>query len=389
MRVCITHMRHAHTGGAERYLNYLARHLCERGHDVTVACRSHKEPPHPKVRFVVLHDFALGPAWRRWAFAKAVERHVRDQGREYDAVLGLAHTWSQDVVRMSSGCYQTHLDAMSGFLGAASTRTTRLLPKDRVALAIEKRTFHPGAYRRVITNSAMVKRDVVLRYGVPEAAVEVIHNGVDLDRFHPRHRTGKGMEIRREAGFSADHIVFLFLGSGFPRKGLDLLLEAFPAVHRQCPQARLLIVGNDSGHAAYEAHARKLGIANVVRFLGGRSDVEACYGASDVYVLPTRYDPFANATVEALATGLPVITTDSNGGSELIEPEVQGSVVSIADGVPALGRALQAWCDPVRIRVASVAARALAEHHGVQGKMLVAEQLLEAVAAEKQRASSG
>ncbi|MGH8454427.1 MAG: glycosyltransferase family 4 protein [Nevskiales bacterium] len=386
MRICLTHMRHAHTGGTERYLNYLAHYLCGRGHAVTIVCRSHTEPPHPQARFVVLHDFALGPAWRRWAFARAVERYVREHGHEYDMVFGLGRTWSQDVLRMGGGCYQTQIGAMSGFLGAASSRSTRLQPKDRVALAIEKKTFAPGACRRVITNAAMVKRDLMRRYAVPDSAVEVIYNGVDLERFNPRHRTGQGAGIRRAAGFTPEHIVFLFLGSGFPRKGFDLLLEAFPAVLKSHPAARLLVVGQDSGQAAYEARAAELGVPQAVKFLGGRPDAEACFGAGDVYVLPTRYDPFANATLEALASGLPVITTDTNGGGELIEPGVQGSVISLDDGVEGLGRTLLAWCDPARIATASVAARMLAERHGIESKLQATERLLEAVAEEKRHA---
>ncbi|HXG29922.1 MAG TPA: glycosyltransferase family 4 protein [Nevskiales bacterium] len=383
MRICLTHMRHAHSGGTERYLNYLAQYLCERGHEVTIVCRSHRESPHPRARFVVLHNFALGPGWRRWAFARAVERYVRKHGNEYDVVFGLGRTWSQDIVRMGGGCYQTQLDAMSDFVGAASSRPTQLRFKDRVALAIEQRCFAAGAYRRIITNAAMVKRDVMQRYGVPEAAIEVIYNGVDLERFHPRHRDGRGAVIRREAGFAPDHVVFLFLGSGFPRKGLDLLLEAFPFVTATHPHARLLVVGRDSGQPRYEARARALGIANEVRFLGARTDPEACYGAADVYVLPTRYDPFANATIEALASGMPVVTTDSNGGSELIESDVQGSVFSLSDGREKLVQALRTWCDAGRIQQASIAARRLAERHGIESKMQATLDLLQAVAAEK------
>lgn len=389
MRICLTHMRHAHTGGTERYLNYLAHYLCEQGHEVTIVCRSHKEAPHAAVRFVVLHNFALGPAWRRWAFARAVEAYVDRHGSEFDVIFGLGRTWSQDVVRMGGGCYQTQIDAMSGFLGAASSRTTRLQWKDRAALAIEKRTFQPGAYRRVITNAEMVKRDVMHRHAVPGTAVEVIYNGVDLERFNPRHRTGEGAKIRRLAGFGSEHLVFLFLGSGFPRKGFDLLLEAFPKVHQQYPAARLLVVGKDSGQAGYEKRAQVLGISQAVRFLGGRSDAEACFGAADVYVLPTRYDPFANATIEALASGLPVITTTGNGGGELIDQNVHGNVISLEDGVEGLVRVMQSWCDPERVAQASLAARKLAEQHGIKSKMQSTEQLLMTVAEEKRGAQQG
>src|SRR5687768_10877590 len=175
MRICLTHMRHADVGGTERYLNHLSQFLCERGHDVTIVCRSHKAAPHPKVRFEVLRSFALGPAWRRWAFARAVERYVHKRGQHYDLIFGLGRTWSQDVVRVGGGCYWSQLEAMSaGYLGAARGRTRRLRPTDRVALKIEARTFTPGNFRHVIANSGMTRRDILARYAIDPALVEVI-----------------------------------------------------------------------------------------------------------------------------------------------------------------------------------------------------------------------
>lgn len=386
MRICLTHMRHAQMGGTERYLNHLAHHLCERGHEVTIVCRSHTEPPHPAVRFERLRSFALGPAWRRWAFARAVERYVHANRQRFDVIFGLGKTWSHDVVRMGGGCMRTHLDLMAhGFAGPAASRTVRLRPTDYVALAIERRTFTPGAYRRIITNSGMVKRDVMNRYPIDPDRIEVIHNGVDVERFHRRRWQDQGAELRRQAGFGPDALVFLFLGSGFPRKGLDLMLDAFPAVLAQHPHARLLVVGRDSAQTSYERYARERGIADCVRFLGARSDPEVCYAASDVYVLPTRYDAFAFSVLEALASGLPVVTTESCGAAELIEPGVQGSVISVScpirEAVDRLSGVLLDWCDRDRIRRTAPLARQLAEQHDIKLKLAQTERMLEHVAA--------
>src|SRR6185295_18991211 len=107
MRLALTHLRHARTGGTERYLNGLAGFLAARGHEVTIVCRSHAAPPHPAVRFETLRGLALGGAWRTWSFARAVERHVTEHGaesalagRRYDLVVGLGRTWTQDVLRL-------------------------------------------------------------------------------------------------------------------------------------------------------------------------------------------------------------------------------------------------------------------------------------------------
>jgi UDP-glucose:(heptosyl)LPS alpha-1,3-glucosyltransferase len=369
MRICLTHMRHANSGGTELYLNYLAAYLCERGHDVTIVCRSHGELPHPRARFVVLRSFALVKTWRMWAFARSVERHIRST--PYDVVLGLGKTWNQDVIRLGGGSHRTFLESMNG----SDAATSRLRLKDRLALGIERRALAAGTCRHIIVNSQMVRHDIMTRYDVPSAKIEVIYNGVDIERFHPRNRAA-GAEIRQAAGFGPEHLVFLFLGSGYKRKGLDLLLKAFQVVAKARPEARLLVVGYDSDLESYRKQAQQLGCGKKVHFLGGRSDPEYCYGAADVYVLPTRYDPFANSTLEALATGLPVITTDGNGGGELIEAGVQGGVVPLRDGVGGLSAELLRWCDASRIRIASDAARRLAEQHDHLSKMKATEQVL-------------
>ena len=143
-------------------------------------------------------------------------------------------------------------------------------------------------------------------------------------------RAGAGAALRAELGFAAGEPVVLFLGTGYARKGLDLLIDAFPALLAREPRARLLVVGYDSARASFEQRARELGIAGRVTFSGGRADPEAWYTAADLYALPTRYDPAAYTTLEALASGLPVITSTTNGAGELIEPRVQGSLVDVA-----------------------------------------------------------
>jgi UDP-glucose:(heptosyl)LPS alpha-1,3-glucosyltransferase len=375
MNICLTHLRHAdHGGGTERYLNYLAHHLAEHGHAVTILCRTHENPPHPRVRFVAMHDFALGKAWRLWAFARAVERHV--QSAHYDVVFGMGKTWSQDAICLNGGSHVTYMEIMlheprGGF------RPGYFRFKDRVAMYIERRALSSPECRKIVAISDMVRRDVIGRYDLSPERVQLIYNGVDLKRFNPGYREREGLAIRQAAGFGPEHVVFLFLGSGYERKGLDLLIEAFPAVLAGCPNARLLVVGRDSSQSSYQARAKSLGIGSAVRFLGARSDPEACYGAADVYVLPTRYDPFAFTVLEALASGLPVVTTTTCGAGELIEGEVQGTRIALGeDDAKRLAGVLLSWCDPGRIRAARVAARQLAEKHDINAKLVELENLL-------------
>ncbi len=359
MHVALVHMRHADVGGTERYQNHLARHLAALGDRVTIVCRTHAEPPHPDVRFAELKGLALGGAWRMWSFAQAVEKHVR--AANYDVVYGLGKTWTHDAIRLGGGCHRTYLD-----LVADTSEGVRL--KDKLALKIEARALAKDAYRAIVTNSAMVKRDVIQRHGVPPEKVRVIHNGVDLERFHPRRKRDEGAKLRTELGLSSEARVLLFLGTGYARKGLDLVLDAFTEVVAKQPETRLVVVGRDSTPGSWRSLADGLGIADKVRFLGERRDAQACFAAADVYALPTRYDPFANSTLEALATGVPTVTSETNGAAELLEHRVQGSVLSSELPDESRARALAVellhWLDRDVARAGGERARALAEQHG-------------------------
>ncbi|MEW6073117.1 MAG: glycosyltransferase family 4 protein [Planctomycetota bacterium] len=382
MKIALVHLRHAGTGGTEGFLNHLVRHLAEHGHEPVVVCRRHEEPPHPAVRFVVRRSLAIGAGMRHWRFAVAVERHVRRTA--YDVVLGLGRTWSQDVLRLGGGCHRTWLETGYGAgRGRAIRAAGRARARHRVALWIEERALRPGVNRRVIANSEMVKRDVMARYGLPAEEVAVVHNGVDLERFHPRRRSGEGRQLRAALGIGPDELVVLFLGHGFARKGLDIALSAFPRLRKERRDAHLVVVGHDSAAGAFATLARRLGAGERVHFLGGRRDPEACYAAADLYVLPTRYDPFANSTLEALAAGLPVLTSDANGGAELIEPGVEGTVLPAAAGAAEWGATLAEWSAPARLTAAAPLARALAEAHSIESKMEQTTALLEEVALEK------
>lgn len=354
MRVALTLLRHRASGGVERVLDRTAAHLAEHGHDVTIVCRTHGQRPHPGVRFVTLRAPVPGAAWRLWAFARDVERHVTRQ--PYDLVYGLGHTFSQDVVRLADGLLTTHMQhALRSAADPRERWRLRTSLKWRLAERIQARALAPDAARLVIVNSDLVRADVLSQHDLAPEQVRTIPNGPDVERFHPGCRAA-GLELRRSLGWSERERVVLFLGTGYRRKGLRTLLDAFACVARSEPGARLLVVGRDSRPARFETQARRLGLGPRVRFLGERSDPERCYGAADLYALPTFYDPSANTTLEALAVGLPVITTHMDGSAPRVEPGHTGAVIEPGD-VPALAEALGTWLDPARAQAAREPAR--------------------------------
>jgi UDP-glucose:(heptosyl)LPS alpha-1,3-glucosyltransferase len=380
LRIALVQLRHGRVGGAERYLDTLAVELAGRGHHVTIVCLKHGAAPHPAVRFARLRAIHVGNDWRMRAFDRAARRHVRRA--KYDLVLGLGRTTCQDVIRFGGSCRETYyakviaptLPAWQRMLGRGRLRTA-------LSVALERRMFARGTYRRILVNSEMLRRELERRYDVGRVDVEVIHNGVDVERFHPRLRSGAGRALREELGYDDDARVVLFLGRGFARKGLDRLLEAFPGLLAEVSDARLLVVGDDDERARFDRAAARAGLGDVVTFLGQRNDPEACFAAADLHALPTRYDSFAYTVLESLATGVPVVTTRAAGAAEVVDDGVHGAVLGEECAPADLLAALVAWCDPARADAAAEACRARAETLTEARSAGRAADVLEAVAA--------
>jgi len=170
-----------------------------------------------------------------------------------------------------------------------------------------------------------------------------VRNGVPLDkfRFDPRLRE----KSRAKLKLKQDQIALLFAGSGWERKGLLFAIEAMALCKNR--KLRLLVAGRGEA-GPYKTTRLRFWREDPVQFLGEVGDLAAIYAAADIFILPTIYDPFSNACLEALASGLPVITTHSNGFSEIIEDGVHGSIVDNPANLIGLRDAIRFWSDQSR-----------------------------------------
>jgi UDP-glucose:(heptosyl)LPS alpha-1,3-glucosyltransferase len=172
---------------------------------------------------------------------------------------------------------------------------------------------------------------------------------------------------RRELGVADDAYVALFAGSGWERKGLKYAIDAAGQASRSKP---VLVVAGRGNRRTFAASDR-------VRFLGPVTDMNRYLSAVEVFILPTIYDPFSNACLEALGAGLPVITTTANGFSEIIEPGVEGEVVTEPSDVAALAAALEKWSDPRLRRAIKPRLQALAAKFDVASNFRATIELLD------------
>lgn len=320
MKIALIRQRYTPYGGAETYVRELARRIVERGHEVHMLAR---EWPADESGEIIFHRIPSrgGPSFIKLkAFAQAVAREI--DGADFDLVHSFERTYSQDVFRAGDGCHKEWLQRRARAKGRVREITDRINPKHRAFLDVERRLFSDSRLRLVLAISRQGKDEIVRHYGVPGDRVRVLYNGVDRERFHPGLRADHRESVRRELGIDREEPAALFVGTGFERKGLGEAIRSLP----HC-DLKLIVAGKDRP-APYETLARHLGVERKVVFTGPRPDVERLYGGADVFVLPSWYEPFGNVFLEALASGLPIVTTNEVGGAEAVEEGVNGYTVS-------------------------------------------------------------
>jgi len=303
-------------GGGETYAWNLARLLSSHGHQVHVYTST--VPRHPLPVNITIHQvptIGRSELLRVLSFGYNSRRLLRNN--RFDIIQGFGKScWYMDVFRPGGGIHRAYLQQNLLSLETPFYRLYRQLLrktslKDWIFLAIERFQYEGAGLKQVITNSHLTKGDLLRFYPYPANHIGVIYNGVDPTRFYP----GRGE--RRKGGERS--LSLLFVAHNFRLKGLSCLIKALSAVMTAEPRINLrLFIAGRGRQTPYIRYAQQLGCADRLVFLGPVADMPSCYRAADILVHPTFYDPSANVCWEAAASGLPVITTNFNGFSELM-----------------------------------------------------------------------
>lgn len=329
-------------GGAERYAVGLARAWLEQGHRISIVCTKHDPADAAGMEVVtVSRPKILGPWKHRWFAARAGEA-ARETGAE--ATLCLARAFPGDVLRLGDGLHRAWLGAR--YPDLAQRKRAFLNPRHRQLLKLEGEMFLPGRFQLYVANSAMIRRAVTHMYGVDPSRILVIANGVDSSRFHPGVRARRN-ELRALRGIDPNAKLVLFAGMDFRRKGLIEAARGFVELARTSPdrdRLRFVCVGKGDTEDARRVIGEAGFTANA-RFLDPTPAMEDWYACADVFLLPTMHDPSANAVTEALACGLPVITSGENGARQHIVAGRNGVVLNNRMDAQKMGRALRMMLD--------------------------------------------
>jgi UDP-glucose:(heptosyl)LPS alpha-1,3-glucosyltransferase len=316
------------TGGAEAYLKRLGGGIVSLGHQGQLFTTNDWPP----------HEWPFGPITHLGsrstiAFADELEQ-LRGQIR-CDVLMSLERVWRCDIYRAGDGVHSSWLARRRKFELPLERFVLGLNRKHHHILQLEEALFAKRGAERVIVNSQMVKTEIVDLYRYPAAKIDIVRNGVPLDQF--RFDPGLREKSRANLKLKPDQLALLFAGSGWERKGLRFAIMAMAMCRDR--KMRLLVAGRGN-QRVYKSKR--------VQFLGEVADLAEIYAAADIFILPTIYDPSSNACLEALASGLPVITTRANGFSEIVEDGVHGSIVDLANDVASLRDAIRFWSDDSR-----------------------------------------
>lgn len=325
-RVIITIRQFHKLGGLEKYSLYTANALAGRGYEVIVLTTG--EPPEaPLNKNIKIHYFKLGrgPNFRR---IKRFDINCQNwiKNNYSPIILGMDITAFQTHIRAGNGSHAAFLERRSSSESFFKKISFKINPKHRKILQLEKRAFEHPSLKKLITNSNMVKNEILDRYNIKPEKLVTIHNGVEFDKMEKDFNSWKTekQSILKKFTLPETAYHFLFIGIGFKRKGLEPLLRGLALLKEK--DITLSILGDDKNVNYYIRLAEELKISEKVRFFGKRKDIRQFLKFADSIVIPSFYDPFANVTLEALAMGVFVVTSKYNGGKEVLTPN-SGTVI--------------------------------------------------------------
>ena len=271
-------------GGAERYLSRLSSALKK------------QKTPH-KVINSIFPKFI--PSWLRIILFN-FQVSLFKKNKFY---FSLERISCPDIYRAGDGVHKEFLK---------SQKKSRFNPLHPIYLFLEKKCFQNA--KCIIANSFMVKNQIINSYDVSPDKIKVIYSGIESKEinFHSSFE-----KLSEEYSFISENFIFLFVGSGFKRKGVFEFLQIISKLDQS--NIKAFVIGRDKNSKHYFHLAKDLGIDDKVIFTGPREDVSDFYNISDIFILPTHYEPFSNVVIEALQSENVVFTTKQNGACEILE----------------------------------------------------------------------
>ncbi len=318
-------------GGAESYSVSLAITLIKHGWEVHVFGEKWDNEP-KEVRFHKIYIPKLLPSWVKQLLFVWQHKRMTEQ-QHFDIVMGFGNTICMNVYQSHGG---VHWYSTARKVYAEKSILRRIIKRIIILVSAKQWTrawIEGAAFRitprpKIIAIADMIKKDMETFFHINPDEIKIVYNGVDTNRFNNTIRQRFRGKLRTQWGLSENYTVFLFASYELKKKGIEPLVEAAAKLNKIGKDNFKIIVVGGKPYRALEKLTKKLNVQKTIVFAGRVKIMEEYYANSDVFVLPTYYDACSLVVIEAMASGLPAITTIYNGAAGIISDGINGYVVS-------------------------------------------------------------
>ena len=334
MKLAIVRQQYRPDGGAERFIARALSGLSNSNDlDISVIARDWQGDTPQNIQLLKCNPTFKGRIAREASFAEQArqlwQQHAFDLVQSHERIPGCS------IYRAGDGVHKIWLEQRQRIMPSLSAWWLKRSSYHRYVLDAERSMFEDPSLQAVICNAEMVKQEICDTFSINPSKIHVIYNGIDCNIFKPASIEQK-VQLRAQLQLE-DKPTFLYVGSGYERKGVDAAIRAFAELEAN---AQLVVVGKEKKLSKYKKLATKLDCAKQIIFAGVQHDILQYYQATDALIHPALYDPFPNVILEAMACALPIITSYKCGGSEFIQEGKNGFVTDALD-ITALTIAMQ------------------------------------------------
>lgn len=319
MKLAFCLFRYFPFGGLQRDFLRIAHECIKRGFTVDVYTSKWEGPRDPHLSVTVIPPTGWQNHSRMASFVKRLQPYLREE--HYDLVVGFNKMPGLDVYYAADTCFQAKARLLHG-------AWYRLMPRYRHWVTYEKAVFTKESKTAILLISKNQQADFMQYYGTNPERFYLLPPGIAKDRMAPDNADEIRLKTREEFHVRDDELLLLLVGSGFKTKGLDRILRGIAALPTDVKnRTRLFIIGDDH-QSVFERQASKLQIREHIFFMGGRKDVPRFLLAANLLLHPAYNENTGTVLLEAIAAGLPVLTTDVCGYADYIRSANAGVVLS-------------------------------------------------------------
>ncbi|MDD2665852.1 MAG: glycosyltransferase family 4 protein [Methanocellales archaeon] len=352
MKIAMTVSGYSKEGGISRYVSELAERFVK-DHEVHIFSSEWKDVGDDNLVFHKTMSIPKPPSIfiLSYLFSTTLNIKVHD----FDIVQSNgADRFSADIINTMS-IHKAWLEVLKKEKWRTIFGRKILTPGNLIVLALEKYSYGKRKYKKLIACSSSTKRELMKYYNVPKEDIEVIPLGVNLDEFRPLQDKNL-IDLKQKYGIYENDIVLIIVATEFHRKGLTELIKSLSIVkNKEKANLKLLVVGSGKNIPFdYLGLIEKLGFKNNIIFTGPinnkKGDLNKHYNLADIFVFPTKYEGFGIPVVEAMAAGLPVVTTNTAAGEDAVEPGKNGLLIDDPTNVMEIAKKMSTLIEDESIR---------------------------------------